>query len=115
MLNNARTSERFQFENSEKIDFFLIDNTTQNTTSYCICNDFSEAGALLISDIEFPLNQVLTLKAEVNGKVIEEIPVKVARHESELCDEERFCVAVEFLQPVKLYGRLQRQSGSIAA
>ncbi len=115
MFNNERTSERFQFENSEKIDFFLTDKTTQATTSYCICSDFSEAGALLVSDIEFPLNKALTLKAEVNGKMIEAIPVRVTRHESELCDEERFCVAVEFLQPVKLYNRLQRQFGSIAA
>jgi hypothetical protein len=115
MTNNSRTSERFQFENSEQIDFSLIDKTTQLNTSYCICSDFSKVGALIVSDIEFPVGQALTLKAQVDGKVIEEIPVKVSRQVSDLCDEERFCVAVEFLQPARLYNRLQRQSGSIAA
>ena len=115
MTNNTRTSERFQFENSEQIDFFLTDKTAQITTNYCICSDFSKAGALIISDIEFPVGQDLILKAQAEGTIIEEIPVKVARQVSDLCDEERFCLAVEFLQPTRLYNRLQRQSGSIAA
>lgn len=115
MTKNARTSERCQFGNSEPIDLFLTNITTQKTTNYCLCVDFSESGALLISDIEFPVDQSLILKARLKGRIIEEIPVKVARRLPELSDEERFCVAVEFLKPVKFYQRLQRQAGSIAA
>lgn len=117
-MKEARAFSRIQLGNSDHVKFALHDSANNESTAYCICTDLSESGAHFFTDREFELGRQLELTVSVDNKPMETLAVTVIRADSSLNDEERYCAAVRFNQPFKLFERLtfsRGKSNSIAA
>lgn len=108
MTINTRASVRLQCGNSENIQFTLVDNQSNNQTSFCVCSDLSEVGAHFFTDQEFQPGQKLLLLITIDNKRQHHIPVNVVRADDHLYDEERFCAAVAFEKPMKICDELKK-------
>jgi len=115
---DARLFPRVHCGNVQKVNFSLFDNFSQSETSYCICTDFSQAGAHFFTDCEFQLQQQLVLTVVIADR-IEKFPVTVIRADTSLYDEERYCAAVRFEKPLCVFDELseiaKQTAQSIAA
>ncbi len=108
MTQNTRESARLQCGNTEIIRFTLINLQDNTETKVCVCSDLSAVGAHFFADLEFQPGQKLMLSILARDSVIRSVPVTVVRADTELYDEERFCAAVAFDQPLEICEELKQ-------
>lgn len=117
--DNDRGCQRFHCDNAVDAKFSLIDPLHESETGFCICSDLSKSGAHFFTDLEFQPGQKLVLSVLLDDSKHHSYAVRVVRADSSLYDEERFCAAVQFDQPLDIYQKLIKKkslnSGSIAA
>lgn len=113
MSRNARESVRLQCGNSDNILFSLVDNQTGKPTGFCVCSDLSEVGGHFFTDQEFQPGQKMTLSITVDNRARRDVAATVVRADDHLYDEERFCAALAFDEPLTICKELKTLQSKI--